>query len=46
MLLHLEEFSKEIKNLKFDSSLRPCAKTCEHLAAHFYAKNDNNIKKI
>lgn len=42
---HLEEFSKKISSLKFDSAIRPCAKICEHLATAYYAKTANNIKK-
>lgn len=42
---HLDEFSKKIANLKFDSAIRPCAKICEHLATAYYSKKDNDIKK-
>lgn len=42
---HLEEFSKKISSLKFDSAIRPCAKICEHLATAYYAKTASNIKK-
>ncbi|MEE9407792.1 MAG: adenylosuccinate lyase [Polaribacter sp.] len=42
---HLDEFSEKISTLKFDSSIRPCAKICEHLANAYYSKSENNIKK-
>ncbi|QNM86169.1 adenylosuccinate lyase [Polaribacter pectinis] len=45
ILPHLDEFSNKIKNLKFDSAIRPCAKICEHLATAYYSKNENGVKK-
>ncbi len=43
-LPHLDFFTKNINKLKFDSSIRPCAKICEHLANAYYSKNDNKVK--
>jgi len=45
MVPHLEEFSKKISTVRFDSAIRPCAKICEHLAEAYFAKHDNEIKK-
>ena len=44
ILAHLDEFTSKINTLKFDSSIRPCAKICEHLANAYYAKNKNEVK--
>jgi len=44
MLPYLDFFTLEIKNVKFDSAIRPCAKICEHLAKAYYSKNENEIK--
>ena len=35
MLPHLDEFTKNISKVHFDSATRPCAKICEHLANPF-----------
>lgn len=45
MIPHLEEFSEKIAKIKFDSSIRPCAKICEHLANAYYSKTENEIQK-
>ncbi len=45
ILQHLDFFTSEIKNVKFDSAIRPCAKICEHLATAYYSKDENEIKK-
>ncbi len=45
ILPHLDVFTSEIKNVKFDSAIRPCAKISEHLATAYYAKDENDIKK-
>ena len=42
---HLDEFSKKIATLKFDSAIRPCAKICEYLATAYYSKKENKVKK-
>jgi len=44
MIPHLDVFSENIQNLKFDSAIRPCAKICEQLAKAFYAKKENRIQ--
>ncbi|MBU3012008.1 adenylosuccinate lyase [Polaribacter vadi] len=41
---HLDEFTKNISNVIFDSATRPCAKICEHLANAYYSKTTNEIK--
>lgn len=46
LLPYLNEFTSNIKHLKFDSAIRPCAKICEHLANAFYAKKDNKVKQM
>ncbi len=44
MLPHLEEFTQNISRLRFDSTIRPCAKICEHLATAYTSKNENEFK--
>ncbi|APZ46955.1 hypothetical protein BW723_11965 [Polaribacter reichenbachii] len=41
---HLDEFTKNIAHLTFDSAIRPCAKICEHLANAYYSKKANEVK--
>ncbi|TVZ55132.1 hypothetical protein OD91_0374 [Lutibacter sp. Hel_I_33_5] len=41
---HLDFFTQNIKNVHFDSALRPCAKICEHLAVAYTSKNSNLTK--
>lgn len=41
---HLDEFTNNITNLKFDSAIRPCAKICEHLANAYFSKTKNEIQ--
>ena len=45
ILPYLNEFTSKISSLKFDSSIRPCAKICEHLATAYYAKSPNKTKE-
>lgn len=45
ILSYLDEFSTKIATLKFDSSIRPCAKICEHLANAYYAKSKNEVQE-
>ena len=45
VLPFLDEFTEKINTLIFDSSIRPCAKICEHLANAYYSKNENAIKQ-
>ena len=45
ILPHLDEFTLGIKNVKFDSVIRPCAKICEHLSTAYYSKFDNEVKQ-
>lgn len=45
MVPYFDEFSSKIKNVKFDSAIRPCAKICEHLAIAYYSKTENDIQK-
>ena len=44
MIPHLTFFTENLKNLTFDSAIRPCAKICEHLANAYYSKRDNEFK--
>lgn len=44
MIPHLDEFTKNISRVVFDSATRPCAKICEHLANAYYSKNRNEIQ--
>ena len=44
MIPHLTFFTENLKNLTFDSAIRPCAKICEHLANAYYSKRDNAFK--
>jgi hypothetical protein len=41
---HLDFFTSNIKNLTFDSAIRPCAKICEHIAAAYH-KGDSRFKE-
>lgn len=41
---HLDEFTKNISHLTFDSAIRPCAKICEHLANENYSKKANEVQ--
>ncbi|PQJ78174.1 adenylosuccinate lyase [Polaribacter porphyrae] len=45
ILPYLDEFTKGIPLLKFDSAIRPCAKICEHLANAYYHKELNKTKR-
>ena len=45
ILDHLTFFSSNIKNLVFDSAIRPCAKVCEHLANAYHSKTENEVKE-
>jgi len=45
ILPYLDEFTSNIKHLKFDSTIRPCAKICEHLAIAFTSKKENLVKQ-
>lgn len=46
ILPYLDIFTSEIKNVKFDSAIRPCAKICAQLATTYYAKNKNDVQKL
>lgn len=41
---YLDSFTANLKNLHFDSAIRPCAKICEHIAVQYTSKKDNEIK--
>ena len=45
MLPHLDEFTKNISRVHFDSETRPCAKICEHLAHAYTSKKENKFQK-
>lgn len=45
ILPYLDEFTEKISTVRFDSSIRPCAKICEHLAIAFTSKKENLVKK-
>lgn len=45
MLPHLEEFTTKIASVKFDSAIRPCAKICDHIAAAYFSKSENDFQK-
>ncbi|MCG1036709.1 adenylosuccinate lyase [Polaribacter sargassicola] len=45
ILPHLDEFTRKIELLKFDSAIRPCAKICEHLANAYFSNKDNKVKE-
>lgn len=42
---HLDEFTQNISNVHFDSSIRPCAKICEQIATAFIKKENNKFKE-
>lgn len=44
ILPHLDQFTKNIGLVYFDSATRPCAKICEHLANAYYAKTPNEVQ--
>ncbi|MFY0604139.1 MAG: adenylosuccinate lyase [Flavobacteriaceae bacterium] len=41
---HLDFFTAHLKNLTYDSAIRPCAKICEHIATAYF-KNDELFQK-
>ena len=41
----LDYFTEHIKKLQYDSSIRPCAKICEHISIAYSSKEENLIKK-
>ena len=45
ILPYLDDFTLNVKGLKFDSAIRPCAKICEHLAIAFTNKKENLVKE-
>lgn len=45
ILPYLDDFSKNIKKLQFDSAIRPCAKICEHLAVAFTNGKENLVEQ-
>ncbi|MFD2567961.1 adenylosuccinate lyase [Pseudotenacibaculum haliotis] len=45
ILPHLDQFTQQISSLRFDSSIRPCAKICEHLAVAYTNKKENLVKE-
>ena len=45
ILPHLDIFTSNLKHLKYDSAIRPCAKICEHLATAYYSKEENETQK-
>ena len=46
MLPHLDEFTKNISKLHFDSAIRPCAKICEQIAMAYTSKKENEFQSI
>ncbi len=44
ILPYLDDFTKKISTVHFDSVTRPCAKICEHLAIAYTSKRDNEVK--
>ena len=45
MLPHLDEFSTKISTLRFDSSIRACAKICELIATAYFSKSKNAFQE-
>lgn len=45
ILPYLDVFTQKLGLLQFDSSIRPSAKICEHLALAYTHKSDNLVKK-
>lgn len=43
---HLNYFTQNIKQLKFDSAVRPASKICMFLAKAYASKNDSFVKEI
>ncbi len=41
---YLDKFLPELKRIKLDSALRPCAKICEYIAKAYFGKEENDIK--
>jgi len=46
VLPYLDTFTQKLGLLKFDSSIRPCAKVCEHLAVAYTNKKENRVKQV
>ena len=44
ILPHLDEFTKNISTLHFDSAIRPCAKICEQIAKVYTSKKENEFQ--
>ncbi|NNC49368.1 MAG: adenylosuccinate lyase [Flaviramulus sp.] len=42
---HLEIFTNKLKNIHFDSAVRPVAKVCQIIVQTYYSKQPNTIKK-
>ncbi|AUP80846.1 adenylosuccinate lyase [Flavivirga eckloniae] len=42
---YLEIFTKNIKNVHFDSAVRPISKVCEFITKAYYSKTPNTIKQ-
>lgn len=45
ILPYLDEFTKKIATLKFDSAIRPCAKICAQLAEAYHLKKNKDVLK-
>lgn len=43
ILPYLDKFTLNIKNLQFDSAIRPCAKICEQLAAAYHKRQNFEV---
>ncbi|PKH51295.1 adenylosuccinate lyase [Tenacibaculum sp. Bg11-29] len=43
---YINVFVKNISTLHFDSAIRPCAKICEHLAAAYTSKKENETQSV
>ena len=42
---YLDEFTRNLNKIRFDSAVRPVAKVCEFMATHYSSKNSNGLKE-
>ena len=43
---YLNDFLPNLKHIKLDSALRPCAKICEYIAKAYFGKEESKVKTL
>jgi len=46
LLPYLNRFTKQLRTVHLDSSVRPMAKICEYLITAYYSKKENNVQAM